>query len=94
MTERMYLSILKNEQEILTALDVARILRIGKNKAYALIKSGKINSIKIGGKIIVPKMCLINYLMDTKSYQISIKTVSNNSWNSPKICDMVDIQTY
>ena len=90
MTERMYLSILKTEPEVLTALDVARILRIGKNKAYALIKSGKLNSIKIGGKIIVPKMCLINYLMDNKSYQFVSRTVPNNHWTCEQFCGIID----
>jgi hypothetical protein len=70
MNERVYLSILKNEAEILTVLDVARILRVGKNKAYGLINSGTLSSIKINGKIIVPKMCLVRFLLDEKNYQL------------------------
>ena len=91
MTERMYLSILKTEPEVLTPLDIARILRIGKNKAYALIKSGKLNSIKIGGKVIVPKICLIYHLMDTKSYQFVSSIVPGNHWTCDQFCGIMDI---
>ena len=62
---------LKNEPEVLTVLEVADILRIGKNKAYDLVRGGKISSIKIGGKIIVPKMCLVQFLLDENNYQNS-----------------------
>lgn len=71
MNERYYLSMLKNEPEVLTVLEVADILRIGKNKAYDLVRDGKISSIKIGGKIIVPKMCLVQFLLDKNNYQNS-----------------------
>ena len=72
MNERYYLSMLKNEKEVLTVSDVARILRIGKNKAYDLVNTGKISSIKIGGKTIIPKMCLIKFLLNENNYQIQL----------------------
>lgn len=61
---------LKEHPDVLTVLEVAQILRIGKNKAYNLINSGSLSSIKVGGKIIVPKMYLIRFLLDTKNYQV------------------------
>ena len=70
MNERIYLSMLKDQPEVLTVLEVAKILRIGKNKAYALIKSGELSSVKIGKKVIVPKICLIRFLVDTKNDSI------------------------
>ena len=36
MTERMYLSMLKEYSDVLSVTEVAKILRIGKNKAYEL----------------------------------------------------------
>lgn len=36
MNARVYLSMLKDQPEVLTVSEVAKILRIGKNKAYAL----------------------------------------------------------
>lgn len=70
MNERIYLSMLKDQPEVLTVLEVAKILRIGKNKAYALIKSGELSSVKIGKKVIVPKISLIRFLVDTKNDSI------------------------
>ena len=62
---------LKNEPEVMTVVEVAKILRLGRNKAYDLVSSGRLSSIKVGGKIIVPKMCLVSFLTDTKNYQFS-----------------------
>ncbi len=82
MTERNCLSILKDEPEVLTVLEVAKILRIGKNAAYNLISNGSLSSIKVGGKIIVPKMCVVAFLTDTKNYQFQSQIVPNNVWTS------------
>ena len=71
MTERNCLSMLKNEPEVMTVIEAAKVLRLGKNKTYDLISSGRLSSIKVGGKIIVPKMCLVSFLTDTKNYQFS-----------------------
>ena len=70
MTERIYLSMLKEYPEVLSVREVAKILRIGKNKAYNLVNEGRLSSIKVGGKTIVPKMCLITFLLDTNNYQL------------------------
>ncbi len=69
MTERIYLSMLKEYPEVLSVREVAKILRIGKNKAYGIVNSGRLSSIKMGGKMIVPKMCLIQFLLDADNYQ-------------------------
>ena len=69
MFEQIYSSILKEQPEVLTVIEVAKILRIGKNKAYSLINNGELSSIKTGNKIIVPKVCLVNFLVDVKNYQ-------------------------
>ncbi|MDD4493394.1 MAG: helix-turn-helix domain-containing protein [Eubacteriales bacterium] len=89
MTERNYLSIFRGEPEVMTVSEAAKLLRIGKNKAYALINSGKLSSIKIGGKILVPKLCLIGFLTDEKNYQLSSQFASDSLWTSAKDCDIV-----
>ena len=58
-------TMLANENDVLLVEDVQRILRIGRNKAYELVSSGRIKSIKIGTKIIIPKTCLIEFLRNT-----------------------------
>jgi len=67
--ERFYFSMFKNEPEVMTVIEAAKLLRIGKNKTYQLINDGKLDSIKLGGKIIISKVCLIEFLTSEKNYQ-------------------------
>jgi excisionase family DNA binding protein len=73
MNQREYYSIFQSEPEVLTVHDVARLLRIGKNKAYSLVKSGRLKSIHIGGKTIVPKVNLIEFLVGQNSSCVLIE---------------------
>ena len=66
-----YFKMFKNEPDVLTVSDLVRLLRMGKNTVYKLIKEGDIGSIKKGKKIIVPKVCLVEYLTNEENYQIS-----------------------
>ena len=67
MSERYLLSMFKDAPEVLSVGEAAKLLRLGKNKAYELIRSGRLESIKIGGKIIVPKLKLIEFLLGKSS---------------------------
>lgn len=89
MNYRNYYTMFKNEPDVLTVPDVIRLLRIGKNSVYGLIKEGKIGSIKHGKKIIVPKVCLVEYLADEKNYQVLSLPVPVNRWTSEKVCGSV-----
>jgi len=46
----------------LTVEDVAKILGIGRNSAYALVHSGALRYVRIGRQIRVPKSALMDYL--------------------------------
>lgn len=46
----------------LTVDEAGRLLRIGRNSMYHLVKDGQIQSIKIGRKILIPRNALINFL--------------------------------
>ena len=89
MNERNYLSIFRGEPEVMTVVEAAKLLRVGKNKAYSLISSGKLKSIKIGGKILVPKLCLVGFLTDENNYQFSSQFASDSLWTSAKCCGSV-----
>ena len=80
MSYRYYFKMFKNEPDVLTVPDVVRLLQFGKNTVYSLIKEGRIGSIKQGKKIIIPKVCLVEFLLDQKNYQILSPTVPNNLW--------------
>ena len=47
---------------VLSVDDLCRVLSIGKNSAYALIKSKEIASLRIGRNLRIPRSALIAYL--------------------------------
>ena len=47
---------------VLTVSDIAKILDIGRNTAYDLIRCGKIKSVRVGKQIRIPKQALIDFL--------------------------------
>lgn len=78
MNYRNYKNIFKDEADVLTVTDVARLLKIGKNNAYDLIKKGDIPAIKLGRKIIVPKNSLIEFLLDKGNYMVLKRRQNSN----------------
>lgn len=56
---------MSNENEaikVFTVEDLTRILGIGKNSAYDLVRSGTIRSVKVGRVYRIPKAALEEYL--------------------------------
>lgn len=51
-------------QDIITIPELQKMLHIGRNSAYDLVKTRKIKSISVGKKIIIPKCCVIDYLIN------------------------------
>ena len=47
--------------------DLMPILDIGRNTAYALVRSKQIFSVKIGRQLRIPKQALIDYLTSSRS---------------------------
>ncbi len=50
-------------KDILTVEEVCAALHIGKNSVYKLLKIGALRCVKIGRKYIIPKICLIDFIM-------------------------------
>lgn len=48
--------------DVLTVAQVEQVLGICRHSAYALVNSGKLGSLRIGKRTIVPKVCLRDYL--------------------------------
>lgn len=48
--------------DVVTVKDLAKMLHIGRNSAYDLIKSEQIKSVKVKSQIRIPKESVINYL--------------------------------
>ncbi|MCQ2476121.1 MAG: helix-turn-helix domain-containing protein [Clostridia bacterium] len=48
--------------EVISIDNLQEILHIGRNAAYSLLKEGKIKTIKVGKKYIIPKKSIIEFL--------------------------------
>lgn len=70
MTNHFLLNMLQNQPEVLTITELASVLRIEKNKAYQLVSSREIESMKIGCKAIVPKLSVAKFLMTSEDCAI------------------------
>ena len=46
--------------------DLMPVLRIGRNAAYELVRSGNIRSIRVGRSIRIPREAVIDYLTQAK----------------------------
>lgn len=62
---------LKDYPDVLTPRQVAEVLGICENSVYRLIKNKTIGSKHVGRKILVPKVCLIDYLTSAR-YTVSL----------------------
>lgn len=60
----------KDYPDILTVEQLSEALGIGINTAYKLIRKRVIGSKRIGRKIIIPKLCLIEYV-HTARYNVN-----------------------
>ena len=47
---------------VLSVYDVADTLSIGRNKAYALVKSGEIQALRVGNSFRIPRDAFIEFL--------------------------------
>lgn len=52
---------------VLNVPELGEFLKIGRNQAYALAKSDRINSIKIGKQIRVPREAVLRFLAGENS---------------------------
>ena len=53
---------LESYNDVLTVQELTKILPIGRNSVYNLLKENRIKHIRVGNKIIIPKQCVIDFL--------------------------------
>ncbi len=51
--------------DVMSIADIQKALGIGRTKAYELVSTGQIRSIKIGNAIRIPKPLLLEYISQT-----------------------------
>jgi len=57
--------------DVLTVKELANALGIGINKAYELVNFRVIGSKRIGRRIVIPKVCVIDYL-ESSRYNVKL----------------------
>ena len=63
-----YTEMFRNEPDVLTVPEADKLLRIGKNQAYELMKNGSLGAIWLGKKIIIPKPALVDFCRNERNY--------------------------
>jgi len=53
--------------DVVTVNELAKMLKIGRNTAYELVRAGNVPSIKIGRQIRIPKTGIISYLTEKET---------------------------
>lgn len=48
--------------DVITVKELSKILRIGINGTYALVRTGKIKSIRVGRQFRIPRKAVLEYL--------------------------------
>lgn len=61
-----YNNIFSEYPDVVNIDDLTKMLGIGKNKAYELIHTNAIQSIRVGRKHIIPKFRVIEFLQNVK----------------------------
>lgn len=56
----------KEYPDVLAVEQMAHALGIGINSAYRLVKERKIGCVRVGKKILIPKMCVADYLTSAR----------------------------
>lgn len=52
--------------DVITVDDLQKMLKIGRNSAYDILKAGLIKTVKVGKRYIIPKQSVINFLSTAK----------------------------
>ena len=85
ISERIYLSMFRDEPEILTVPEAAKLMRIGINKTYRLASAGRLGSIRVTNKVLIPKLSIIAFMLENNP----CKFVPLDAWLSPSECGIV-----
>ena len=60
----MYKMMFSNYPDVVTVPQMQKMLHVSKPTAYNLINDGYIKCVKMGGTYRIPKICIINYVLE------------------------------
>lgn len=55
---------------VLSVIDIADTLSVGRNKAYELVNSGKIKSLRLGNNFRIPRESFIDFLKQSQEKRV------------------------
>ncbi len=84
MIKRDIFEYFKKEPDIMQVKDVVRLLHCSKNTIYKLIKEGRLDTVKVGRSILIPKTALVEMMVNEKYYQIISPFPPDFLWTSKK----------
>lgn len=82
MIKRDIFEYFKKEPDVMQVKDVVRLLHCSKNTVYKLIKEGRLDTIKVGRSILIPKAALVEMMINEKFYQIISPFPLDYLWTS------------
>lgn len=54
--------ILSTQPDVLTPVEAAKVLRLGRTTMYGLLREEKIRSFRVGRKVLIPRRCLEEFV--------------------------------
>jgi len=52
--------------DVLTVQEFAKVMRIGRNSAYEAVRRGDVGSIRIGRRVVIPRVAVLTLLQGAK----------------------------
>ena len=62
MDNNNYIDLFREYNDVVDIDDLQKMLKIGRSSAYEIVKNGRIKTVKIGKRYIIPKQSVIEFL--------------------------------
>ena len=93
MIKRAAVEYFSGMPDVLKVQDVAKALHCSKNTIYDFIHEGRLEALRKGRNMLVPKHVLVDFLCNERLYYIispnAPKNLLQNVWTSGKSCGML-----
>ena len=91
MIKRSVFAYFEKEPDVMKVSDIVKVLRCSKNTVYELLKNGRIESIKIGRRILIPKTALVEFIVNEENYTVLSPERPKRLWTFAEMCGNVSV---
>ena len=91
MIKRSVFAYFEKEPDVMKVSDIVKVLRCSKNTVYELLKNGRIESIKIGRRILIPKTALVEFIVNEENYTVLSPERPKRLWTFAEMCGNVNV---